>query len=129
MSSPKIPIVSVDELKKLPIENRLFINGEFVPSRSGKKFDVVNPTSEQAIASVFEADANDVDDAVAAAKAAFPAWSELEAMERGAYLFKLADALERRLTEISYLDAISMGKPIHNDRKTFFVLKPIMNLC
>ncbi|KAL6399916.1 putative aldehyde dehydrogenase [Ilyonectria robusta] len=51
-----MPVVSksVDELKKLPIENRLFINGEFVPSRSGKKFDVINPTSEQIVASLLE---------------------------------------------------------------------------
>ncbi|KAH7007138.1 aldehyde dehydrogenase [Ilyonectria destructans] len=122
-----MPVVSksVDELKKLPIENRLFINGEFVPSRSGKKFDVINPTSEQTIASVFEADANDVDDAVAAAKAAFPAWSELEAIERGAYLYKLADALERRLAEISYLDAISMGKPVDGDFATHSAIKQL----
>lgn len=126
-----MPVVSksVDELKKLPIENRLFINGEFVPSRSGKKFDVINPTSEQIVASVFEADANDVDDAVAAAKAAFPAWSELEATERGAYLYKLADALERRFAEVSYLDAISMGKPVDSDCETWFILKSLMNLC
>ncbi|KAH6976774.1 aldehyde dehydrogenase [Ilyonectria destructans] len=81
--------MSVDELKKLPIENRLFINGEFIPSRSGKKFDV----------------------------------SELEAMERGAYLYKLADALKRHLTEIYYLDAISIGKPIHNDLIMDFAIK------
>lgn len=106
---------SVDQLKKLPIENRLFINGEFVPSKSGRTFEVVNPATEKVAASVFEADAADVDDAVAAAKAAFPAWSELPASERGAYLFKLADALEKHLPELAYLDAISMGKPVDND--------------
>ncbi|KAJ6065933.1 aldehyde dehydrogenase [Penicillium canescens] len=54
-------------------ENRLFINGEFVPSLSGKTFDIINPTTEEVIAAVYEADVGDVDRAVEAAKAAFPA--------------------------------------------------------
>jgi aldehyde dehydrogenase (NAD+) len=93
------------------IEDRLFINGEFVPSKSGKKFDVFNPATTKLSASVYEANADDVDIAVKAAKAAFPAWSELSALERGGYLFKLADAIEKNLAELGYLDAISMGKP------------------
>jgi aldehyde dehydrogenase (NAD+) len=99
------------------IEDRLFISGEFVPSRSGKKFDVYNPTTTQISASVYEADADDVDIAVKAAKAAFPAWSELSALERGGHLFKLADAIEKALPEIGYLDAISMGKPATDGRR------------
>ncbi|KAK6386251.1 hypothetical protein LTS17_001826 [Exophiala oligosperma] len=98
-----------------PIEGRLFINGEFVEARSGKKFDVVNPSTEEVTTSVWEAGVEDVNAAVAAAKAAFPAWSELPASERGTYLLKLADALEKRLPEIAYLDAVSMGKPADND--------------
>lgn len=59
------------------IETRLFINGEFVPSKSGKTFDVINPATEKLTASPFEAGAEDVDLAVDAAKAALPAWSAL----------------------------------------------------
>ncbi|KAM5356808.1 hypothetical protein ACJ41O_003454 [Fusarium nematophilum] len=117
--SPPAVSGSVDQLKKLPIENRLFINGEFVPSKSGKTFEVLNPTTEKVTAKVFEADATDVDDAVAAAKAAFPAWSELATSERAAYLFKLADALEKRFPELSYLDAVSMGKPVDTDCRAY----------
>ncbi|CAI0646951.1 unnamed protein product [Colletotrichum noveboracense] len=117
MSLPKLPVISdaVEALKEMPIETRLFINGEFVPSRSGKTFDVYNPATEQKTASVFEADVEDVNDAVAAAKAAFPAWSDLAATERGAFLFKLADSMEKHFAEMSYLDAISMGKPVDSD--------------
>jgi len=97
------------------LEGRLYINGEFVPSISGKKFDIYNPHTEKLSGSVFEAGAEDVDKAVAAAKAAFPAWSELGAAERGAWINKLADAVEKALPEISYSEAISMGKPAHND--------------
>src|ERR1700753_2552080 len=99
------------------IEDRLFINGEFVPSISGKKFDVYNPATEKLAASVYEAGPEDVDAAVKAAKAAFPAWSELPAQERAGYLHKFADALQKVLPQLSYLDAICMGKPTHNDCK------------
>ncbi|EQB55804.1 aldehyde dehydrogenase [Colletotrichum gloeosporioides Cg-14] len=120
MSLPKLPVISgaIEALKEMPIETRLFINGEFVPSRSGKTFDVYNPATEQKTASVFEADVEDVNDAVAAAKAAFPAWSDLAATERGAFLFKLADSMEKHFAEMSYLDAISMGKPVDSDVAT-----------
>ncbi|KAK2738891.1 putative aldehyde dehydrogenase [Colletotrichum kahawae] len=117
MSLPKLPVISdaIEALKEMPTETRLFINGEFVPSRSGKTFDVFNPATEQKTASVFEADVEDVNDAVAAAKAAFPAWFDLAATERGAFLFKLADSMEKHFAEMSYLDDISMGKPVDSD--------------
>lgn len=48
MSLPKLSVISdaVEALKEMPIETRLFINGEFVPSCSGKTFDVYNPATE-----------------------------------------------------------------------------------
>ncbi|EKG10546.1 hypothetical protein MPH_12404 [Macrophomina phaseolina MS6] len=97
-----------------PVEERLFINGEFVPSISGRKFNIYNPATEQLSASIYEADANDVDVAVKAAQEALPSWSALSASERGAYLFQLADAMERAMPEIRYLEAISMGRPVHS---------------
>lgn len=105
------------DFKSAPIEERLFINGEFVPSLSGKKFDVYNPNNEKLAGSVYEAGAEDVDVAVDAAKAAFPAWSALAAAERAGYLNKLADAVEKHVEELSYLEAISMGKPCVGDSK------------
>ncbi|EXA32077.1 hypothetical protein FOVG_16653 [Fusarium oxysporum f. sp. pisi HDV247] len=92
-------------------ENRLFINGEFVPSVSGKTFDLTNPTTEEKIASVYEAGAEDVDLAVKAAKAAFPAWSALSAEERCDYLIKLADEIEKNEELFMHLEAIAMGMP------------------
>jgi aldehyde dehydrogenase (NAD+) len=97
--------------KRDQIETRLFIDGGFVPSLAGKTFDVINPATEEVSASVSEALPEDVDRAVEAAKAAFPAWSGLEATERAAYLLKLADGVENSLDEIGYLEAITMGKP------------------
>lgn len=104
--------------KHARIEDRLFIDGVFVPSISGKKIDVYNPNNEELVASVYEAGAEDVDVAVKAAKDASPAWAALGAAERGGYLNQLADALEKNLAEISYLEAISMGKPCVGDSMT-----------
>ncbi|KAF2172642.1 hypothetical protein M409DRAFT_62398 [Zasmidium cellare ATCC 36951] len=104
-----MPRDSVD--KPAHIEDKLFINGEFVPSISGKKFEILDPTTDEVAASVYEAGVEDVDRAVEAAENAFPAWSELPASERAAYMLKLADALEDVVPEIGYMDAVTMGKP------------------
>ncbi|EXA32074.1 hypothetical protein FOVG_16650 [Fusarium oxysporum f. sp. pisi HDV247] len=91
--------------------DRLFINGEFVPSVSHKKFDVINPAAEEIAASIYEAGAEDVDLAVEAAKAAFPEWSALSADVRCDYLSKLADEIDQYEGQITYMEAITMGVP------------------
>lgn len=97
---------------KISFETRLFINGEFVPSIQGKKFDVESPYTESKVGSVYEALADDVDKAVDAAEAAFPAWSELGAFARGDYLLKLADLLEKSGDELAHLEALCIGRPV-----------------
>lgn len=94
------------------IETRLFIDGEFVPSKSGNKFEVINPATEEITAEVFEADGTDVDLAVAAAKAAFPQWSSISGFERAKYFYRLADLLEQANGELAVLEAKSMGRPV-----------------
>jgi aldehyde dehydrogenase (NAD+) len=111
------------------IEDRLFINGEFVPSIAGKKFDVFNPTTEKVTASIYEALAEDVDVAVDAASAAFPAWSGLPASERGNYLNKLADEIIKAKDEIGYLDAVTMGKPILIDGIAIKMVAEFLRYC
>ncbi|KEF58788.1 uncharacterized protein A1O9_03631 [Exophiala aquamarina CBS 119918] len=111
-----------DAYKTARIEDRFFIDGEFVPSISGKKFDLYDPTSEKLVASVYEAGAEDVDLAVAAAKAAFPAWAALNAAERAGYLYKLADAIEKNIDELGYVEAITMGKPFVGDLFTQYAI-------
>ena len=61
---------------------------------------------------VPEASESDTDAAVAAAKAAFPAWSALAPSERGKYLKKLAALLVEANSELAYLEAMSMGRPV-----------------
>ena len=71
----------------------LFINNEFVQSKSGNTLSIINPTNEEEITSVYSADEADVGLAVDAARAAFenPSWSELTPQARGQLLYKLAD--------------------------------------
>ncbi|KAH8799372.1 aldehyde dehydrogenase domain-containing protein [Xylogone sp. PMI_703] len=93
------------------IETRLYIDGQFVNARSGKRLTVYNPTTEERAIEVSEADKEDVDVAVRAASKAFPEWQVKSAFEREALFLKLADLVERDRKEIAYLDAISMGMP------------------
>ena len=69
----------------------LFINNEFVRSKSGKKITSINPSDESEIASVYAAGAEDVDTAVAAARKAFKTWRDVVPTERGGLMLKLAD--------------------------------------
>jgi aminomuconate-semialdehyde/2-hydroxymuconate-6-semialdehyde dehydrogenase len=89
-----------------------FINGEFVPPRSGEFFDDVNPATAEVIAAIPDSDERDIDDAVRAAKAAFPAWSRTSAAERSNLLLKLAALIEKNLDELARLESIDNGKTI-----------------
>src|SRR5438270_3823149 len=89
-----------------------FINGAFVPPRSGEYFDDVNPATAEVIATIPDSDERDVDDAIRAAKAAFPAWSRKPAAERSNLLLKLADLVEKNLDELARTESIDNGKTI-----------------
>jgi aldehyde dehydrogenase (NAD+) len=96
----------------------LFINNEWRPAASGKRFAVVNPATEEVIAQVAQGDAADVDNAVAAAKAAFEgdAWRKLTPRQRGRLLAKAADLLEARLDEFARLETAHNGKTLFESK-------------
>ncbi|KAH8814892.1 aldehyde dehydrogenase [Xylogone sp. PMI_703] len=94
------------------IETRLFINGEFVEAENGKTFSLISPATLKPVAEVHEASERDTDRAVAAAKAAQPAWAALSASERGACLKKLAALVRENMDELAVLEALSMGRPV-----------------
>ena len=78
-----------------------YINGEWAESRSGKTFPNVNPANTDETIGMFQAaNAADVDAACAAAVAAQQAWSDLPATRRGEFLFKAAELIESRLTQL-----------------------------
>lgn len=94
------------------IESRHYINGVFTCSSDGKTFQLKSPYSHNHIADVSEASAEDTDRAVAAAKAAFPSWSNLDVPTRGAYMRKMANLIRESEQELAQLDALSMGRPV-----------------
>ncbi|MFJ7971868.1 aldehyde dehydrogenase family protein [Psychrobacillus sp. NPDC096389] len=91
----------------------LYINGEYVQAISGKTFDVINPATEEVIAKVSEAQAEDVDVAVAAARKAFDEgeWTKMATAERSHLIYKFADLLEENREELAQLEALDNGKP------------------
>jgi acyl-CoA reductase-like NAD-dependent aldehyde dehydrogenase len=88
-----------------------FINGQ--PTASDHTFDVINPANGRALARVHAGNAGHVDAAVAAARAAFPAWSKTSNAQRSALCHALADALEANLPELMELITLETGKPLH----------------
>src|ERR1700726_4211891 len=93
---------------------QLYINGEWVDSKSNKIFPVYDPASEEVIAQAPDANADDVNRAVAAAKAAFEdgPWATTTAQERGRVLFRLADKIRANLPALAELECRNTGKPI-----------------
>jgi aldehyde dehydrogenase (NAD+) len=93
---------------------RLLINGEWLDAASGKKFDTINPATEEVIARVAEADKPDVDRAVGAARRAFEQgpWRKMSGSERGRLLYKLADLIEANQESLAALETLDNGKPL-----------------
>ena len=99
--------------------HRMLIDGKHVHAASGKTFPVYNPATGEVIAHVPEAEAEDVDRAVRAARRAFDEgpWGQfganrISASQRGRMLNKLADLLEQHLEEFAELESIDNGKPL-----------------
>lgn len=91
----------------------LFINNEFVKSKSGEKITSINPTDESEIASVYAASADDVDIAVSAARKAFKdsSWRDLPPTDRGGLMLKLASLVEEHAETLATIETWDNGKP------------------
>jgi len=102
------------EAKASPRRYQMYINGVFVESAGKKYFPVVDPSTEEVMAEVPEANEVDVNRAVAAAKAAFDlgAWPQTTAQDRGRILFKLAERIRKGAPHLAELEARNSGKPI-----------------
>lgn len=95
-----------------------FIDGQWVPSQSGKTFPTYNPATEELIADVAEGDAADIDAAAKAARKQFDGgeWSRMDARDRGKLMYKLADLLEAEIDELAALESLDNGKPFRDAR-------------
>ena len=91
---------------------RNYIDGEFRDAADGRTTEVVNPATGDAYATAPLSAAMDVDAAMAAAEAAFPAWRDLIPAERQKVLLKIADRFEERAEELIAAESENCGKPI-----------------
>jgi len=100
------------------VRTDLFINNEWRPAQSGRRFAVENPATEEILAEVAEGDAADVDAAVTAARACFDgdAWRGLSGRARGRMLGRAADLLESRLEEFARLETAHNGKTLFESK-------------
>ncbi|QIL83873.1 aldehyde dehydrogenase family protein [Diaphorobacter sp. HDW4A] len=98
------------------MRHQLFINGQFVNAESGETLPTLNPHDNTPIADVAMAGKADVDKAVRAAQAAFPAWSRMAASDRGRVLLRLADLVEKHSEELAWLETLDTGHPIRDSR-------------
>jgi aldehyde dehydrogenase (NAD+) len=98
------------------MQNKLFIDGDFVDSESRSRIPVLNPHDNSLITEVAEARQADIDRAVEAARRAFPGWARMAAMDRGRLLLKLADAIERNAEQLARLETLDTGHPLRDTR-------------
>jgi len=99
------------------LHDKLYIAGRWSSSRSGKVFEVVDPSTEEVLTTVARGTVEDVDDAVGAAREAFSGpWRRLKPEDRARLLYQLARALEARIDEFAELETLDTGKPIQHAR-------------
>ena len=110
-----MPMVELlPEVTKFVEAPKMVIDGKPVDAATGETFDVIDPATGQAITQVPRGGVQDIDAAVAAARAAFEdrRWSGLRPGKRTEILFKVAELIKRNITELAQLESIDSGKPI-----------------
>src|SRR5262245_17366743 len=95
----------------LIIDNAQLIGGEWVSAASGETIDVINPATTEVLARIPRGAAADVDNAVRAAEAAFPAWRDTPPPARAALLTRWAELIEQHESEIDKLESREVGRP------------------
>jgi phenylacetaldehyde dehydrogenase len=92
----------------------VLIDGRWVPAKSGKTFDVFDPSTGQVIAKAAACEKADVDAAVDAARTAFDSgpWARMSPSERGRVLWRIGDLILENLEELAQLESLDNGKPI-----------------
>lgn len=112
--SPSPESTSHIDLKK---RYELFIDGKWVKPASGKYFKTVNPSNEEVLAEVAQADASDVDKAVKAARKAYKeVWSVMPASERAKYIYRIARMMQEKARELAVIETLDAGKTIRESR-------------
>src|ERR1700741_2390924 len=111
-----LPTIQLDDkvAEFISKPRKMFINGKWVESASGKTFATYNPATGEVLANIAEGDKEDIDRAVKAARAAFESgpWSKISTAERGKMMWKLADLIDQHREEFAQLELLDNGKPL-----------------
>ena len=102
------------QASELRPETRMIIDGKLADARSGERFETINPANGETLASVPLGGVEDVDLAVASARAAFRAgvWSRLEPRARMQVMYRMADLITENALRLGLMDSVNVGKPI-----------------
>jgi betaine-aldehyde dehydrogenase len=95
----------------LPEHRDAFYGGKWHKAKSGRSGDTINPGTGESLGAVADCGAADIDAAVAAAKAAFPAWRDTPPLERARLLKRIANVLRDHAEELALIDAADCGNP------------------
>src|SRR6267378_5614326 len=90
----------------------LLIYGKWVPAKSGKTFNTINPANEEVLARIAEGDKADVDEAVKAARKAFDEgpWPSMNPHQRARLMFKIAELIDQHANELAEIETLDNGK-------------------
>ena len=103
-------------IKNLSSPNKIYINGKWISSKSSKKLQAINPSTNSKLFKLIVSSKKDVDNAVKAANKAYPKWSRLSSYKRSQYLYALARLIQKHARFLSVLESIDNGKPIRETR-------------
>src|SRR5262245_38516924 len=92
--------------------DKLYIAGEWRASQNRELAEVVNPATEEVIGRVAQADRDDVDQAVRAARAALVPWKLMPAAERGRLMLRIAELMDQHAEELAEMIVSELGSPI-----------------
>jgi phenylacetaldehyde dehydrogenase len=95
-------------------QHKLLIDGEWVEAASGKTFTTLNPATEEVLAEVAHGQAEDIEQAIRAARKAFAddsPWRRMNASDRGRMIWRIADLIEEHGDELAMLESLDNGKP------------------
>ena len=107
------PRVSHSTADFVTTDHKMYIDGKFVAAASGKTFPVFNPATGEVLTNVPEAESEDVNRAVSAARRAFDSgpWTRMSPSQRGRLLWRVAELIEKNNDELAELESLDNGKP------------------
>src|SRR5688572_6537497 len=107
-------MTAVESIKQSLSPGRLFIGGKFIESSSGRSIEIRNPATGELLTTVPDADAGDVNRAVAAARASFEdkRWRGKDPSEKERILWRFADLIEREKDKLAALESLENGKTL-----------------